>query len=391
MKVNQQGVLRVLASEEWTRRNFLKMATMAVGAAALPFAPAMASEDLVKHATEAAKPAGKLGDSLFFFGWSNTINTDNMQAFTTATGARVQVSTFDSVESAIAKLEIAKETAGYDLFVVGDAYVKSVIDRKLVQPLDHSLLPNLANLGDAARNASYDPGNKYTVLKYGGTEGFLYNKEVIKEDLRSWDDFFRVAAMPEVSGKVSVLNDSPSVLGLVFWREGKDYNTGDPEKLNRAKEILIKELAPHIKDFTARPIQGLLSGDFVLSQGYNGNSRHIFEQDPSRFAWVFPTPQCVGWSDNWSIPVGAKNVAAAHAWINYMLDPIVSAGEAAFNGYDTGVKGVIDAIPDSVVRKDIIVITPEVQARLVGQTLDGVNASLREQIYNEVKAAASRG
>ena len=152
----------------------------------------------------------------------------------------------------------------------------------------------------------------------------------------------------------------------------------------------MKDLIPHLKAFDANPVQGLLNGDYVLSQGYLGSSRHIFEQDPDSYTWVYPEPQCVLWSDHYAVPSGSKNTAAAHAFINYMLDPDVAAAEVAHIGYDTGVKGVIEKLPDDLVRKDMIVFPEGVTERLVYQKVEGSNPTLRIQIFNELKAAAAR-
>lgn len=385
--------IRILASEGWTRRNFMKLAAIAGSAAALSIngisiAEAATDAELAEKA-KAAKGSADIGDQLYIFSWADYANPAVLDAFGKGAGARIQIATFDSVEAAIAKLEISGDAAGYDIVVVGDAYVEQMITRKLIQPLDHSKLPNLPNLNDQFQNLPFDPGNKYTVMKNFGTIGILYNSTVIKDEIKSWDDFFKVAASDVASGRVSVLNDQPSVFGLVFWREEKDYNTGDAAKLDHAKDVLMKELIPHLKAFDASPVQGLLNGDYVLSQGYLGSSRHIFEQDPNSYTWVYPEPQCVLWSDHYAIPTSAKHGAAAHAFINYMLDPDVAATETAHIGYDTGVKGVIDKLPADVVRKDMIVIPPDVIKRQVFQKVEGSNPDLRIKIYNELKAAAT--
>ncbi len=384
--------IRVLASADWTRRNFLRLAAFAGGVAALSVNGVAIAADKGDLAEKARKLKGDaaLGDTLFIYSWADYANPDVLDAFSKGAGPRIEIATFDSVEAAIAKLEISGGSAGYDIVVVGDAYVEQMINRKLIQKLDHSKIPNLGNLRDEFHKLPFDPGNQYTVMKNFGTIGILYNNTVIKEPIKSWDDFFRVGASEVASHRLSVLNDQPSVFGLVFWREGKDYNTGDEKRLNEAKDVLIKDLIPHLKAFDANPVQGLLNGDYVLSQGYLGSSRHIFEQDPDSYTWVYPEPQCVLWSDHYAVPSGSRHTDAAHAFINYMLDPDVAAAEVAHIGYDTGVKGVIEKLPDDLVRKDMIVFPEGVTDRLIYQKVEGSNPTLRIQIFNELKAAAAR-
>ncbi|MGQ3212389.1 polyamine ABC transporter substrate-binding protein [Shinella sp.] len=384
--------IRILASETWTRRNFMRLAAMAGGLATLSIngvALAAAPEGLVEKA-KSLKGDATLGDTLFIYSWADYANPDVLDAFSKGAGPRIEIATFDSVEAAIAKLEIAGGSSGYDIVVVGDAYVEQMIARKLIQKLDHSKLPNLQNLRDEFRSLPFDPDNQYTVMKNFGTIGILYNSKIVTEEIKTWDDFFRVAATEVASHRVAVLNDQPSVFGLVFWREGKDYNTGDEKRLREAKDVLTKELIPHLKAFDANPVQGLLNGDYVLAQGYLGSSRHIFEQDPDSYTWVYPEPQCVLWSDHYAVPTGSKNADAAHAFINYMLDADVAAAEVAHIGYDTGVKGVIEKLPADIVRKDMIVFPEGVTDRLIYQKVEGSNPTLRIEIFNELKAAAAQ-
>ena len=47
--------------------------------------------------------------------------------------------------------------------------------------------------------------------------------------------------------------------------------------------------------------------------------------------------------DNWCIVKGATHPEAAHAWINFILDPENSLKDLEFHGYNTGVTGVKEA------------------------------------------------
>ena len=48
--------------------------------------------------------------------------------------------------------------------------------------------------------------------------------------------------------------------------------------------------------------------------------------------------------DSMVIPTDAKNVALAHEWINYMLDPAVALKNTEFVGYTTPVQSVYDEV-----------------------------------------------
>ena len=55
-----------------------------------------------------------------------------------------------------------------------------------------------------------------------------------------------------MSGNVSVLDAPVDVTGIVFWRDGIDWTT-KKEDLDHAEEVLIDELAPHVKAFDSYP------------------------------------------------------------------------------------------------------------------------------------------
>ena len=83
----------------------------------------------------------------------------------------------------IAKLELAKGTAGYDIIVPTGGYVPEMVAKGLMLALDKSKLPNFKNLDSKLLNFPWDPGNKYTIPKDFGTTGYIYDKTVITKKL----------------------------------------------------------------------------------------------------------------------------------------------------------------------------------------------------------------
>ena len=55
------------------------------------------------------------------------------------------------------------------------AYIPLMAANGLLQRLDHSQLPNLANIDPAYLDQSWDRGNTYSVCKDWGTTGFAYD------------------------------------------------------------------------------------------------------------------------------------------------------------------------------------------------------------------------
>lgn len=346
-------------SGRMTRRRFLELGASSAVVLGLGTLGCTA-EDEEPAPTEPDESGGELR----LFSWAEYENPENLAAFTERTGVRVTVDVFASNEEAIEQLE-AEGPGAYDLVIPTGIFIPQMVERGLLRELDKSKLPNLANVDPAYLDQPWDPGNTYSVVKAWGSTGYLYDTTVIPEQLTDWAGFFRAAALPEVSGRVSALPDPSPLLGMAFWREGIDWNTADPAELDRAEEILAEELVPHLAAFDDYPIEGLLDGTYALCQAYSGDARNAVLEFPERYGWVLGAPLTELWIDNWVIMAEAPNPDAAHAFIDYMLRPNISAREVDFHGYGTAVLGVDDFLPVDLQASDMILFSEEQLARLV--------------------------
>jgi spermidine/putrescine transport system substrate-binding protein len=198
--------------------------------------------------------------------------------------------------------------------------------------------------------------------------------------------------MNEASGSVSILDTAPNVTGMYFWANGMDWNTTDPAELKSCEDFLVNEFASHITAFDSYPGINLTQGNYALSMVWNGDARQgllsVEEAggDPAQYKWAVGAPQTELWMDNWCILKGAANLDAAYNFLNYILDPAVSAREILFHGYNTGIKGSREALPADAKHLDIVYFTEDEISRMVPGSLDNQDAVV--DIYNKVKAAA---
>jgi spermidine/putrescine transport system substrate-binding protein len=388
--------LRILASPGVSRRigrrSFLSGATMAaLGGGLLTACGGGGSSSTTSPAATSAQPLGPPEAKLNIYTWSEYDDPDVLKQFTTSKGPKLQVDAYDSNEEMIAKLVAAKGTSGYDIIVPTGVYIPQMAVNKLVQPLNHDWLPNMANIDAPFINQPWDPGNKYTVCKDWGTTGFAYDKTKIKRQLTSWTDFLDVIQQ-EASGQVSVLDDPGELTGVYFWANGIDWNTTNKADLDACEDYLVKNIAPHVKAFDSYPGSTMPQGSYWLAHEWNGDARQgiLGSKDPSIWQWVLPTPKTEIWMDTWAIPVGATHVNAAYAFINYILDPKVSLKELEFHGYNTGVKDIEPtARAGGVERSDMIFFTPEQEAMFTpGEINDAQQRHV--DIWNKMKAAAGK-
>jgi spermidine/putrescine transport system substrate-binding protein len=372
-----------------TRRGFLGVAGL--GAASLAFLAACGGDNSSSSssaATTAAAAAatGANPDAKTFnlYTWAQYDDPDLMASFGTIT-----IDVYNSNEEAIAKLEAAGGTSGYDMVVPSGPYIPQMAAKGLLEELDLSMIPNFSKLNPLYTNQSFDPGNKYTVCKDFGSTGWIYDNTIVKTPITSWSDFIKVA-QTEAAGQTSVLDAAPDVCGIYFWANGIDWNTEDPAQLDACEDVIVNQLAPHVKAFNSYPGIQLAQGDYALSQIFNGDARQglLSVDDPSKYTWGFGAPRSELWMDNWCILKGAKNRDAAYNFLNFILTPENSATDLAFHGYDTGVTGVRELLPSDTKFLDMVFLSPELL-----KTLDGgiVNSAQDRQVAILDKAKAKAG
>src|SRR3954447_3237375 len=127
------------------------MLLAACKAAAPANQPAAAATTAGSASTSAAAgtvgPCGdktKLSKSVSFYNWGDYIDPDILKQFKTDCGVDVVYDTFSSNEDLLAKLQGG--ATGYDLIVPSDYMVTTMINLKMLKPLDFSNIPNMANL-----------------------------------------------------------------------------------------------------------------------------------------------------------------------------------------------------------------------------------------------------
>jgi spermidine/putrescine transport system substrate-binding protein len=87
---------------------------------------------------------------------------------------------------------------------------------------------------------------------------------------------------------------------------------------------------------------------------WNGDARQAFSRiadaggNPDDWKWALGAPATELWMDNYSIPTGAPNPEAAHAWINWLLTPEISIRDLNYHGYHSGMKN-IDALLEELI------------------------------------------
>jgi putrescine transport system substrate-binding protein len=313
--------------------------------------------------------------TVHIYNWSDYIGKTTLTDFESATGIKPMYDVFDSNETLEAKL-LAGRT-GYDVVVPSNHFLGKQIKAGAFQKLDKSLLPNYKNLDPALlkRLEKNDPGNLYAVPYLWGTNGIGYNVEKVKavlgvDKIDSWSVLFEPENIKKLSScGVAFLDSADEMLPAMLNYMGLDPNSTKEADYKAAEAKLLK-IRPYVTYFhSSKYITDLANGDICVAAGFSGDvfqAKARAEEAGKGVKIAYSIPKEGGnlWFDMLAIPADSKNVKAASAFINYMLDPKVIAQVSDEVGY-ANANPAAGEFMDQEIRTDEAVYPPQdVQDRL---------------------------
>jgi spermidine/putrescine transport system substrate-binding protein len=273
-------------------------------------------------------------------------------------GVEVQLSTFSTTDESMAK--ISSGAVDYDVFFPYQERLARMVQGKLLQPLNHSYIPNLQKtIWPAFQDPFYDKGSRYTVPYTIYSTGIGYRTD--KVSTTPWDlsNPYEIYWDEANKGKTFLLDDGREAPIHMLLKNGiHDTNTEDPANIELAKKEL-KSLTPTVNiklstdDYTNVPegkawVHQMWSGSAISAKDYlpEGTGTEVLGY------WYPPDGKGLIGSDMIAVLRSAKNPVLAHHFVNYILD--------AKHGYDNFVNYVgyqppfVSIDPDRLVKDGVI-------------------------------------
>lgn len=244
-------------------------------------------------------------------------------------GIKVYVSTFDSNENMYTKL---LGGTVYDILIPSDYMIERLINEKMVQKLDKSLIPNMSVLDEQVLGMDFDPENDYSVPYFWGNAGICYDTtQIDAEDVES--EGWEVMRNTKYKGMIYMYDSIRDAFMMAEKALGYSMNTEDENELNEAYEWLVqisKTMDPAF--VTDEIIDGLSYGEKAMGFVYSGDAALIISENEDMAFWA-PEEGTNYFVDAMVIHKDAKNVENAHKFINYIIDYDAAFENAIFVGY----------------------------------------------------------
>jgi spermidine/putrescine transport system substrate-binding protein len=337
------------------------------------------------------------GATLQVFNWVAYVNQSCLNSFAKKYNCKVQLTTFNTMDEALAKL---RSGLSFDVFMgVTVDVLGQLIESKLIQPINHSYLSNITQAWPDFQNPFYDQAWQYTVPYTIYTTGISWRKDFVHENPYAMTNPWAMLWQPKYKGKIAILDDYREGISLGLMKNGiYNLNTTDRYQISLSRQSL-QDLASlvdvHIdnNDYTEVPsgqiwIHHAWSGDMAAAASYMPKGTPV-----DVVGYWFPAdgkgPVA---NDTLTVLRSATNPVLAHHFLNYFIDLPNALENISFNGYMQPLNGVT---PQVLVKEQILppslmstVVLPSYFRRGVAELQLPVDA---DAIWQQAWLVASNG
>jgi spermidine/putrescine transport system substrate-binding protein len=337
-------------SESFTRIELLRRGAAAGVVISIPGVLAACGGDDTEAAGTTTGGKKQLAKTLRMSNWTLYIDIDektkrhpSLDQFKQKTGTTVQytedindnASYFGKIQRPLSQ----GQSIDRDIIVMTDSsrFPGLLVDKKWVEPLDKSAIPNIKNLQPALAHPSFDPNRGYSLPWQSGMTGIATNMKLTGgKPITDVDQFL---SDPNLKGKVTLLTEMADTMSIVMLANGDDPTKVDDTSFQKAIDRIQKAVDNgHIRQFTGNDYSGpLAKGDLAAAFSWSGDVVQLSADNPN-LVWNIADSGGDIWTDNMLIPKGGDAFTAS-TFMNFVYDPKIAAEIAAYVNYVTPVKG----------------------------------------------------
>ncbi len=297
------------------------------------------------------------GATLQVYNWVAYVNQACVNSFAKKYKCKVEVTTFNTMNEALAKLRSGLKfdvLMGATVDVLGD-----LIESKLIQPLNHSYIPNITQAWPDFQNPYYDQHWQYTVPYTIYTTGIAWRKDLVPENpyamRNAWREMF---FQPKYKGKIAILDDYREGISLGLMMNGiYNLNTTSKDQINLSLQTLLNlanevNLVIDNNDYSEVP-----TGQTWIHHAWSGDMAAAAEYMPKGVPvdvvgyWFPRDGKGPVANDTNTVLRSSSNPVLAHLFLNYLLDEPVAVENISWNGYMQPLNAIT---PELLVKEQIL-------------------------------------
>lgn len=312
---------------------------------------------------------------LVLYTWENMFPQEVLDGFEEETGVKVVYSNFDTDETMLEKLSMAKG-GDYDIIVADDYILENVIQEGLAEKLDKSKLSGIDNINPLYQKQFYDPDDAYTIPYGAGIPLIVYDPEMVDIDIKGYADLWD----PSLEDSVALIANYRVINGITNLTLGKSMNDENIDDIKETGKKLL-ELAPNVRLIQDDNTQNaLLNGEASVGFIYTSQVTAALAENPD-LKVVYPEEGLGFGIMGMFIPSEAPNKDAAYQFMDYILQPENAAKCTDFIGYYSTNKAA-----DELVNPDLVVPDSVKKGEIVQNVSDEANEQYNKN-WTEFKAA----
>jgi spermidine/putrescine transport system substrate-binding protein len=294
--------------------------------------------------------------TLQVYTWEAYINQACVDSFAKKYKCKVQVTTFNTMDEALSKL---RSGLSYDVLIGATVDVLGqLIEGKLIQPLNHSYIPNIVQAWPDYANPFYDQDWQYTVPYTIYTTGISWRKDLVDENPYAMANPWAMPWQPKYKGRVAILDDYREGICLGLMKNGLfNLNTTDYRQIATSRKALadligLVNLRIDNNDYSEVPsgqtwITNAWSGDMAAAASYMPKDVNV-----DVVGYWFPEDGRGPVANDANVVLrSSSSPVLGHMFLNYMLDLPVVLENISWNGYMQPLTGVT---PQVLVKEQIL-------------------------------------
>lgn len=313
------------------RRDVIRMAAWAAGAGALGrFTAACTPGD-----GRARSEASGLERELHILLQTGAFEPPLIREFEAETGVRVSVDAYEPRAGAPIPAD-----AGYDLIGISGPGAGDLIAGGRLGPIERARVPGIERLMPMFRPAA---SGIFAIPFAWEATGIAWRPALLPDipgaAPTTWCVFFE----PALARRMTMLDSARDVLGAMLLLRGRSLNVTDAAMLQQARDD-ARACRPMLEGYRPRGATPFMPDEIVVCQARSGDAARAVRADPG-ITFAIPREGGPLFAERIGLAASAPHPRAAHAFLDYILRPEISAQIAAGTGRSSPLDGSVPALP----------------------------------------------